>query len=65
VAPRDARGCDHLTTTLVEANASSAQAAGVVKAPAVLSWTAFGERYFPGRRRHLSRADRFRQVRGR
>ena len=26
--------------------------AGVDKAPAGLSWTAFSERYFPGRRRH-------------
>jgi hypothetical protein len=31
---------------------SAARAAGVEEAPAGLSWTAFGERYFPGRRRH-------------
>jgi hypothetical protein len=31
---------------------SAARAAWVNEAPAGLSWTAFGERYFPGRRRH-------------
>jgi hypothetical protein len=31
---------------------SAAWAAEVDEAPAGLSWTAFGERYFPGRRRH-------------
>jgi hypothetical protein len=40
-------------TKPVEANApSAAQAKGAGEAPAGLSWTAFGERYFPGRRRH-------------
>jgi hypothetical protein len=31
---------------------SAARSAGVEEAPAGLSWTAFGERYFPERRRH-------------
>jgi len=35
-----------------EAAASAARPAGVDKAPAGLSWKAFGERYFPERRRH-------------
>jgi hypothetical protein len=40
-------------TRPVEAAApSAARTAGVDEAPAGLSWTAFGERYFPGRRRH-------------
>jgi hypothetical protein len=40
-------------TSPVEAVApSEARPAGVDGAPASLSWTAFGERYFPGRRRH-------------
>jgi hypothetical protein len=53
VAPRDARGSDAVMTRPVEAVApAAAQAAGVDKAPAGLSWTAFGERYFPGRGRH-------------
>jgi hypothetical protein len=38
-------------TKSVEA-ASVARTAGVDGAPAGLSWTAFGARYFPGRRRH-------------
>jgi hypothetical protein len=53
VAPRDAREGDRLMMRPVEANAPSAgRVAGVDEAPAGLSWTAFGERYFPGRRRH-------------
>jgi hypothetical protein len=53
VAPRDARGSDPVMTRPVEAVApGAAQAKGVDEAPAGLSWTAFGERYFPGRRRH-------------
>jgi hypothetical protein len=36
----------------VEAVVPSARTAGVDEAPAGLSWTAFCERYFPGRRRH-------------
>jgi hypothetical protein len=40
-------------TKAVEPSApSAAQAARENEAPAALSWTAFGERYFPGRRRH-------------
>jgi hypothetical protein len=40
-------------TRPVEAKApSAARVAGVDEAPAGLSWTAFGERYFPGRGRH-------------
>jgi len=31
---------------------SGSSGGGVDEAPAGLSWTAFGERYFPGRRRH-------------
>ena len=34
------------------AGPATTRAAGVDEAPAGLSWTAFGERYFPGRRRH-------------
>jgi len=53
VAPRNARGSDPVMTRPVEAAApSAARTAGVDEAPAGLSWTAFGERYFPGRRRH-------------
>jgi hypothetical protein len=53
VAPRDARGGDPVMTRPVEAKApSAARVAGVDEAPAGLSWTAFGERYFPGRGRH-------------
>jgi hypothetical protein len=53
VAPWDARGSDPVMTRPVEANApSAARVAGVDQAPAGLSWTAFGERYFPERRRH-------------
>jgi len=53
VAPRDARGSDPVMARPVKAPApSAAQAKGVDQAPAGLSWTAFGERYFPGRRRH-------------
>ena len=51
MAPPDARGSDPVMTRSVEA-ASAARKAGVDGAPAGLSWTAFGERYFPGRRRH-------------
>jgi hypothetical protein len=51
VAPPDARRSDPVTTRSVEA-VSAARKAGVDRAPAGLSWTAFGERYFPGRRRH-------------
>jgi len=40
-----------VTTRSVEA-VSAARKAGVDRAPAGLSWTAFGDRYFPGRRRH-------------
>jgi hypothetical protein len=36
----------------VEILAPSARTAGVDEAPAGLSWTAFCERYFPGRHRH-------------
>jgi hypothetical protein len=40
-------------TTPVEAVAPSAgRATELDEAPAGLSWTAFGERYFPGRRPH-------------
>jgi hypothetical protein len=40
-------------TSRVEAVAPSAgRATEVDEAPAGLSWTAFGECYFPGRRRH-------------
>jgi hypothetical protein len=53
VAPRDARRGDAMTMRTVEAaGPAAARAAGVDEAPAGLSWTAFGERYFPGRRRH-------------
>ena len=53
MAPRNARGSDAVMTRPVEAAAPSAgRVAGVDEAPAGLSWTAFGERYFPGRRRH-------------
>jgi hypothetical protein len=31
---------------------SAARTVGVEESPAGLSWTAFGERYFPERRRH-------------
>jgi hypothetical protein len=53
VALENARGSDPVMTRPVEAAApSAARAAGVDEAPAGLSWTAFGEHYFPGRRRH-------------
>jgi len=41
-----------VTETIETAAQSAPQTAGVDKAPAGLSWTAFGECYFPGRRRH-------------
>jgi hypothetical protein len=41
-----------VTETIETAAQSAPQTAGVDEAPAGLSWTAFGERYFPGRRRH-------------
>jgi hypothetical protein len=37
---------------VVAAGPPAARVAEVDEAPAGLSWTAFGERYFPGRRRH-------------
>ena len=53
MAPRDARGSDSVTTRPVEAaELSAARSTGVDEAPAGLTWTAFGERYFPERRRH-------------
>jgi hypothetical protein len=36
----------------LEAVGPSARTAGIDEASAGLSWTAFCERYFPGRRRH-------------
>jgi hypothetical protein len=41
-----------VTETIETAAQSAPRMAGVDEAPAGLSWTAFGERYFPGRRRH-------------
>jgi hypothetical protein len=42
-----------MTKRPIEAvGAAAARAAGADEAPAGLCWTAFGERYFPGRRRH-------------
>jgi len=41
-----------VTETIETAAQSAPRTAGVDEAPAGLSWTAFGERYFPGRRRH-------------
>jgi hypothetical protein len=53
VAHRDARGDDLEMTRAAEPSApSAAQAARENESPAALSWTAFGERYFPERRRH-------------
>jgi hypothetical protein len=37
---------------IAEATPSAAREPGVDEAPDGLSWTAFCERYFPGRRRH-------------
>jgi hypothetical protein len=37
---------------VVAAGPATARVAGVDEAAAGLSWMAFGERYFPGRRRH-------------
>ena len=39
-------------TRPIAATPSEARAAGVAETPPGLSWTVFGERYFPGRRRH-------------
>jgi len=41
-----------VTETIETAAQSAPQTAGGDEAPAGLSWTVFGERYFPGRRRH-------------
>jgi hypothetical protein len=41
-----------MTSPVEAVSPSAARAAEVEEAPAGLSWTAFGERYFPGRRRH-------------
>jgi hypothetical protein len=41
-----------MTRPVKETAPSAARTAGVEEAPAGLSWTALGERYFPGRRRH-------------
>jgi hypothetical protein len=41
-----------MTETIETAAQSEPQTAGVDEASAGLSWAAFGERYFPGRRRH-------------
>jgi hypothetical protein len=41
-----------MTERIETAAQSVPQTAEVGGAPAGLSWTAFGERYFPGRRRH-------------
>jgi hypothetical protein len=53
VAARDRPGSDPEMMRLVKATArSAARSAGAEEVPAGLSWTAFGERYFPERRRH-------------
>jgi hypothetical protein len=52
VALRNARRGDPGMIRPVNPAASAARTAGVDKAPAGLSWTAFGERFFPERHRH-------------
>jgi hypothetical protein len=52
VASRDGPGSDPEMTRPVEATAPSAARPAGTEDPAGLSWTAFGERYFPERRRH-------------